>query len=66
MTTRRPVSRRALVVLTAHTETRIVWNWPVFAFWRGCWRYGPGEHEDGRRSFSRTRVGWLKVEVVRW
>jgi hypothetical protein len=47
-------------------EVRVVWNWPVVAFSRGCWRYAPDDFEDGRRSFSRTRLGPWKVEIVRW
>lgn len=58
------VSRRAIVILTANTETRLIWNWPAFSFTRGIWRYTP--EIDPRRSFSRTRIGPVKVEITRW
>jgi hypothetical protein len=57
-------SKRIVTVIWHAWEIRIVWNWPVVALSRGCWRYTPDI--DPRRSFSRTRIGPVKVEVTRW
>ncbi len=64
MNLRVPAHHRAMIVSGDAWELRLIWNYPVFAFSRGCWRYTPDI--DPRRSFSRTRIGWVKYEMTRW
>lgn len=55
-----------LILYTRKTEWRWLWNWPVFAWLPSyqCWRYTPDI--DDRKSYSRTRWGPFRFDVVRW
>ena len=41
----------------------LIWNFPVFAFSFGFWRYAP--EDDPRAWFCRIRLGWFKIEATR-
>lgn len=53
-----------MVLTRGRWELALVWNWPVWAWTYGRWRFPVGA--DDRAWFARVRLGWLKVEATRW